>query len=275
MTESLKNVIDSLNSLEEIDIPTDYNDKLHKRLVIEKENNSPNKWKTRTKYIGYASTAVAGLLVLFIAFQSGGLVGIFDKSRIAYVSEADLDNHRDLNNKVSDTKSAVNINPKPDINTDEVQVQESVNFQSLEITIDEIKEEPEMDKNKEVERNKEIEQVVVLNDLEDDNLIDSITPKETFMIANSFDSNEAEINSININTIVVDIDEFSTKIISTVSNLGGNIVQLDNTSFAINIDALRINSLINWISNNSDISLNTFDGVKASGNLTINLKIIQ
>jgi len=65
----LKEIVGALGSIEEVELPSGFKEELHQKLVAEKNSNESNK-KTvpfKKKFIGFASSIAAGLVLVFVA----------------------------------------------------------------------------------------------------------------------------------------------------------------------------------------------------------------
>jgi hypothetical protein len=66
--DKLKEVVGLLNSFEEVELPSDFKESLHEKLSEEKNNQKDTRsiWIARKKYLGWASSVAALLIVAFI-----------------------------------------------------------------------------------------------------------------------------------------------------------------------------------------------------------------
>ena len=303
--ESLKNIIESLNEMDEIDLPNDYNEKLHYRLL--EENKSLNKytWKNRTKYISYASTAVAGLILFVFAFSGGDFNRIFNKMEFAYVNDTNLGSVEI--GKLKD--ETINKNPSLKESVTEKDENSNIGINIFDKNRELNKSDDKDQKN--IQTEKPIEQITILNDsnIESNekaasNDIDDETNPQSEAMSSLFNSDvkepitqptdniamakfiAPEINIVDIGLQVANSSELVPKLNSTVIGLGGSVEELElmkssdaskkvERVFKINIDSTKTNSFINWINNNGIILNNTFDGSSRAQSTTVNLKVIE
>lgn len=104
----LKNVIEVIGETEEVEMPADFGQKLHERLEDAHNKSNFVKWTNKGNIFKWASTMVAGFVLLFAVVNSSYFNQLANNPKVAYVNDTRLDmvGKQAMGNEVQKQKAA-------------------------------------------------------------------------------------------------------------------------------------------------------------------------
>lgn len=90
--ERIKDIIEALNEIEDIELPQDFSVNLHQKLEKEHAQMYPKKSVSKAYALKWASALVAGFALLFVGINAGYFGQFINKnnSEVAYINDADI-----------------------------------------------------------------------------------------------------------------------------------------------------------------------------------------
>ena len=95
--EITKEIVDSCDDLEEIELPYDFNKKLHEKLVLVNEDKKIKKLPWYKDWKVYSGIAAIFIFAFLLKVQISNYIGS-KSTDIAYVKDANLENSNNTNN---------------------------------------------------------------------------------------------------------------------------------------------------------------------------------
>lgn len=251
--EQLKNLIEQISEIEDVELPNDFNQKLHEKLVEIDPEKTIAKWNNKGKIFKWASAVVAGFVFLFIAVNNGYYNQLINSSKVAYVNDAELNiNNKDLTGSISNQQAQEDSNEMKDKN---VAVLPDITQKYTDVKT------PKVNNGG---TNKSSQTESLQNKQTEQNSSESVQ-NDTITALNETESSQPSVPQQDMpssTSVILLVDNVSTslsKVIDAVNNTGGTIEELsmfrtfsaeeqnNEKSYTVSIPVSSYNSLVSTL----------------------------